>query len=83
MFAIFVQIYLRDLFTRFIYEIYLRDLFTRFIYDHRSILVLVLLPVLFVAMYVGQHLHVKINDPLFNQVVSGLSLAIKSVCLMV
>ena len=46
-------------------------------------MVLVLLPVLFVAMYVGQHLHVKINDPLFNQVVSGLSLAIKSVCLMV
>jgi len=53
------------------------------------ILVLVLLPALFVAMYVGQHLHIKINDHRFNQIVnilllvSGLSLAIKSVCLMV
>jgi len=50
---------------------------------------LVLLPVLFVAMYVGQHLHIKINDHRFNQVVnillllSGLSLVIKSVYLMV
>ena len=50
---------------------------------------LVLLPVLFVAMYVGQHLHIKINDRRFNQVVSvlllvsGLILAIKSVYLLV
>jgi len=50
---------------------------------------LVLLPVLFLAMYVGQHLHIKINDHRFNQVVSillllsGLSLVIKSVYLMV
>jgi len=50
---------------------------------------LVLLPVLFLAMYVGQHLHIKINDHRFNQVVSvlllvsGLSLAIKSLYLMV
>jgi len=50
---------------------------------------LVLLPVLFVAMYVGQHLHIKINDHRFNQIisglllVSGLSLAIKSIYLMV
>ena len=50
---------------------------------------LVLLPILFLAMYVGQHLHIKINDHRFNQVVSvlllvsGLSLAIKSAYLMV
>jgi len=46
----------------------------RFIYDHRGVLVLVPLPVLFVAMYVGQHLYIKINDHLFNQVVSILLL---------
>lgn len=53
------------------------------------ILVLILLPVLFLAMYVGHHLHIKINEYRFNQVVSvllltsGLSLAIKSIYLMV
>lgn len=52
-------------------------------------LVLILLPVLFLAMYVGHHLHVKINEHRFNQIVSilllisGLSLAIKSIYLMV
>lgn len=52
-------------------------------------LALLLLPVLMLAMYIGQHLHIKINDHRFNQVVStllltsGLSLAIKSVYLMV
>ena len=61
------------------------DLFTQ----KTVMLSLVLLPVLFVAMYVGQHLHIKINDHRFNQVVSvlllvsGLSLAIKSVYLLV
>ena len=61
------------------------DLFT-----HKMvILALVLLPVLILAMYVGQHLHIKMNDHRFNQVVSvlllvsGLSLAIKSVYLLV
>jgi len=53
------------------------------------LLALVLLPVLILAMYVGQHLHIKINDNRFNQVVSilllvsGLSLAVKSIYLMV
>ena len=53
------------------------------------VLALLLLPVLMLAMYVGQHIHIKINDRRFNQVVStlllmsGLSLAIKSVYLMV
>ena len=61
------------------------DLFT----NKMVMLALVLLPVLFLAMYVGQHLHIKINDHRFNQVVSilllvsGLSLAIKSIYLMV
>lgn len=61
------------------------DLFT----NKMVMLALVLLPVLVLAMYVGQHLHIKINDRRFNQVVSilllvsGLSLAIKSVYLMV
>lgn len=61
------------------------DLFT----SKMLVLVLVLLPVLVLAMYVGQHLHIKINDRRFNQVVSilllvsGLSLAIKSIYLMV
>jgi len=61
------------------------DLFT----NKMVILALVLLPVLILAMYVGQHLHIKINDHRFNQVVSvlllvsGLSLAIKSIYLMV
>ena len=53
------------------------------------LLALVLLTVLILAMYVGQHLHIKINDNRFNQVVSilllvsGLSLAVKSIYLMV
>ena len=53
------------------------------------VLVLILLPVLFLAMYLGHHLHIKINERRFNQVVSilllisGLSLAIKSIYLMV
>jgi len=61
------------------------DLFTNKI----VILALVLLPVLILGIYVGQHLHIKINDRRFNQVVSalllisGLSLAIKSFYLMV
>ena len=61
------------------------DLFT----NKMVVLALVLLPVLILAMYVGQHLHIKINDHRFNQVVSvlllvsGLSLAIKSIYLMV
>ena len=61
------------------------DLFT----DKMLMLALVLLPVLMLAMYVEQHLHIKINDQRFNQVVSalllmsGLSLAIKSFYLMV
>jgi len=61
------------------------DLFTKKV----VILALVLLPVLALAMYVGQHLHIKMNERRFNQVisvlllVSGLSLAIKSIYLMV
>jgi len=61
------------------------DLFTK----KMVILALVLLPVLSLAMYVGQHLHIKINERRFNQVVSvlllvsGLSLAIKSIYIMV
>jgi len=61
------------------------DLFT----TKMVILALVLLPVLILAMVIGQHIHIKINDRRFNQVVStlllmsGLSLAIKSVYLMV
>jgi len=61
------------------------DLFTK----KMVMLALVLLPVLILAMYVGQHIHIKINDRRFNQVVSvlllvsGLSLAIKSIYLMV
>lgn len=53
------------------------------------LLVLVLLPVLFAAMYTGHNLHIKINEHNFNKVVSvlllisGASLAIKSVYLMV
>jgi len=53
------------------------------------ILALVLLPVLILAMYAGQHLHLKIKDHRFHQIVSvlllmsGLSLAIKSIYLMV
>jgi len=53
------------------------------------VLALLLLPVLMLAMYVGQHIHIKINDRRFNQVVStlllmsGLSLAIKSAYLIV
>ena len=64
---------------------YYSDLFT----SKMVTLALVLLPVLMLAMYVGQHLHIKINDHRFNQVVSvlllvsGLSLAIKSIYLMV
>jgi len=61
------------------------DLFT-----HKMLLLaLMLLPVLMLAMYVGQHLHIKINDQRFNQIVSslllmsGLSLTIKSLYLMV
>ncbi len=52
------------------------------------LLVLILLPVLFIAMYVGHRLHIKINERRFNQVVSlllvisGASLAIKSIYLM-
>ena len=52
-------------------------------------LALVLIPVFVLAMYVGQHIHIRINDRRFNQVVStlllvsGLSLAIKSIYLMV
>ena len=60
------------------------DLFT-----HKMLLLaLMLLPVLMLAMYVGQHLHIKINDQRFNQIVSslllmsGLSLTIKSLYLM-
>jgi uncharacterized membrane protein YfcA len=47
-------------------------------------LLIVLLPVLLLAMYVGNHLHVKIEQKLFNQVISvmlmisGLMLIIKS-----
>ena len=61
------------------------DLFTK----KMVILALVLLPVLFLAMYVGQHLHIKINERRFNQVVSilllvsGLSLAIKSIYVII
>lgn len=61
------------------------DLFTK----KMVMLALVLLPVLILAMYVGQHIHIKINDRRFNQIVSilllvsGLSLAIKSIYLMV
>jgi len=64
---------------------YYSDLFTY----KMLLLALVLLPVLILAMYVGQHLHIKINDNRFNQVVSilllvsGLSLAVKSIYLMV
>jgi len=53
------------------------------------LLVLILLPVLMLAMYLGHHLHIKINEHRFNQVVSvlllisGTSLAIKSIYLMV
>jgi len=53
------------------------------------LLVFILLPVLMLAMYLGHHLHIKINEQRFNQVVSvlllisGLSLAIKSIYLMV
>jgi len=53
------------------------------------LLVLVLLPVMFFAMYVGHHLHIKINERRFNQVVSvlllisGVSLVIKSLSTMV
>ncbi len=48
------------------------------------LLIAVLLPVLLIAMYVGNHLHVKIEQKRFNQVlsillmVSGLMLIIKS-----
>ena len=48
-------------------------------------LVLLLLPVLGLAMYVGNHLHIKINELRFNQLVSilllvsGLSLMVKSI----
>jgi len=61
------------------------DLFT-----HKMVmLAFVLLPVLFVAMYVGEHLHITINDHRFNKVVSflflvsGLRVSIKSVYLLV
>ncbi|MBL4711586.1 MAG: sulfite exporter TauE/SafE family protein, partial [Gammaproteobacteria bacterium] len=45
----------------------------------------VLLPVLFLAMYVGNHMHIKINQQRFNQVInillmmSGVMLIIKSI----
>ena len=48
-------------------------------------LVVTLLPVLFLAMYVGHHLHIKIDQQRFNQVisvllmVSGLMLIVKSI----
>jgi len=63
---------------------YYSDLFTK----KMLVLALVLLPVLILGIYVGQHLHIKINDRRFNQVVSilllvsGLSLAIKSIYLI-
>lgn len=68
-----------------IFGYFYSDLFT----TKMVVLALVLLPVLVLAMYVGQHLHIKINDRRFNQVVSilllvsGLSLAIKSIYLMI
>jgi len=68
-----------------IFGYFYSDLFT----IKMLVLALLLLPVLMLAMYVGQHIHIKINDRRFNQVVStlllmsGLSLAIKSVYLMV
>lgn len=48
-------------------------------------LVIILFPVLFIAMYVGNHIHIKINERLFNRginillLVSGSILIIKSV----
>ena len=48
-------------------------------------MVLTLLPVLFIGMYVGHHLHIKIDQRRFNQVisvllmVSGLMLIVKSI----
>ncbi len=68
-----------------IFGYFYSDLFT----NKMVTLALMLLPILILAMYVGQHIHIKINDRRFNQVVStlllvsGLSLAIKSVYLMV
>ncbi len=68
-----------------IFGYFYSDLFT----NKMVILALILLPILILAMYVGQHIHIQINDRRFNQVVSalllvsGLSLAIKSVYLMV
>ena len=68
-----------------IFGYFYSDLFT----IKMLVLALLLLPVLMLAMYVGQHIHIKINDRRFNQVVStlllmsGLSLAIKSMYLMV
>ena len=52
-------------------------------------LTVVLLPILFIGLYIGHHLHVKIDEQRFNQVVSilllvsGISLAIKSIFIMV
>ncbi len=49
------------------------------------LLVATLLPVLFLGMYVGHHLHIKIDQQRFNQVisvllmVSGLILIVKSI----
>ena len=48
-------------------------------------LVLVLFPVLFAGMYVGHHLHIKIDQFRFNQVISvllmlsGIVLILKSI----
>lgn len=53
------------------------------------LLVLILSPVLILAMYLGHRLHVKIHEQRFNQVVSvlllisGISLTVKSIYLMV